>query len=591
MEIVFFVYGLAFFVLGLSIFVYPRKGSEFGLAAHLYLIAGFGLLHGTNEWVDMLILITKPDPAPVFEASRMFLLPGSFWFLVMFGVKTVAETKRKLSLIKALPIVLPAIWFVLYISSGRSFSMGDICSRYLICVPGTLLTAYGLLLYLPQLEKTKLTAVIRNLKVMAVTWLVYGFIAGVIVRKADFFPASILNYEMVRNALGFPVQILRAACASILLYSTLRVLSVFHWETQNALRESDLRFRSIVTAAPIILFLANKDGTITFADGRGLDELAIKPDQVIGKHVRQLFVDSAQSDEDVGRALAGEECVSTLTSNGVIFEMCYSPMRDKDNQIIGLIGVALDVTRRVEAQAELENYREDMAGTRRLAELGTMSATVGQQLDEPLNVARLLLERLLSDVAGCDGAEALTGSIKKSFAEVSKAVSILDRFHSCAQLSPTTRPEPVDLYAIVRRLIAVFAERARRSNLKIIVKGVDIVPCMAIATRELEQVFFILIQNAIEAANPSKDQQLTISCQIEDKLMRLAFADTCRAIAAEELEYIFDPLSPRATGDNANLGLATIKRILPVYGGTIEVESEQGKGTTFYVTLPVERVY
>jgi signal transduction histidine kinase len=73
--------------------------------------------------------------------------------------------------------------------------------------------------------------------------------------------------------------------------------------------------------------------------------------------------------------------------------------------------------------------------------------------------------------------------------------------------------------------------------------------------------------------------------------MRLAFADTCRAIAAEELEYIFDPLSPRATGDNANLGLATIKRILPVYGGTIEVESEQGKGTTFYVTLPVERVY
>jgi PAS domain S-box-containing protein len=591
MEIIFFIYGLAFFVLGLSILVYPRKGREFKLATYLSLIAGFGLVHGINEWVDMLILIAKPGWTQLLEANRMLLLPGSFWFLVMFGVKTVAETKKNLSLLKALPIILPAIWLVLFLASGRSFSMGDICSRYLMCVPGTLLTAYGLILYLPQLEKTKLTVVIRNLKLMAATWLVYGFIAGVIVRKADFFPASILNYEMVRNALGLPVQIPRAVCALILLYSTLRVLSVFHWETQNALRESNLRFHSIATAAPIILFLANKDGAITFADGRGLDKLAMKPDQVIGKHVRQLFADSAQSEEDVGRALAGQECVSTLTSNGVIFEMCYSPMTDKDNQIIGLIGVALDVTRRVEAQAELEKYREEMAGTRRLAELGTMSATVSQQLDEPLNVARLLLERLLSDVAGCDEAEALTGSIKKSFAEVSKAVSILDRFHSCAQLSPTTRPEPVDLYGIVRRLIAVFAERARRSKLKIIVKGVDIVPCLAIAPRELEQVFYILIQNAIEAANPGKDQQLTISCQIKGNRMSLAFADTCRAITAEKLEYIFDPLSSRAIGGKANLGLATIKRILPVYGGTIEVESEQGKGTTFYVTLPVERVY
>jgi PAS domain S-box-containing protein len=582
---------LAFFVLGLSIVVYPKKGSGFALATHLYLMAGFGLVHGINEWVDMLILIAKPGSAHFLEASRMLLLPGSFWLLLMFGVKTVAETKKKLSLLKTLPIVLPCVWLVLFLAGGRSFSTGDICSRYLICVPGALLTACGLILYLPQLEKTKLTAVIRNLKLMAVTWLVYGFMAGVIVRKADFFPASVLNYDLVRDAIGLPVQILRAACALVLLYSTLRVLSVFHWETQNALRESNLRFRSIATAAPIVLFLADKDGTITFADGRGLDEVATSPGQVIGKHVRQLFADSSQSDEDVGRALAGEECVSTLTSNGATFEVCYSPMTDENEQVIGLIGVALDVTQQVAAQAELEKYREEMVETRRLAELGTMGATVGQQLDEPLNVTHLLLERLLSDIRQCSGAEALAEAVKKSFGEISKAVSILDRFRSCAQLSPKAKSEPVDLYGIVRRLMAVFADRARHRRLKMIAKGVDVAPCLTIPVRELEQVFFILIQNAVEAADGSEDQQLTISCRIKDEQVQLVFADTCSGIAAEELANLFDPfVRSQSAGDATSLGLATIKRILPAYGGAIEVESEQGKGTTFYVTLPVERV-
>lgn len=49
MEVVFFIYGLGFFILGFAVTLYPKKNSTFALAEHLYLIAGFGFLHGINE--------------------------------------------------------------------------------------------------------------------------------------------------------------------------------------------------------------------------------------------------------------------------------------------------------------------------------------------------------------------------------------------------------------------------------------------------------------------------------------------------------------------------------------------------------------
>ena len=60
MVVVFFIYGLAFFILGFAIVVYPKKGSAFKLANYLWLIAGFGLIHGANEWLDMFIMIEEP---------------------------------------------------------------------------------------------------------------------------------------------------------------------------------------------------------------------------------------------------------------------------------------------------------------------------------------------------------------------------------------------------------------------------------------------------------------------------------------------------------------------------------------------------
>ena len=62
LDVVFFIYGLAFVVMGLSIALQSKKGSEFKLGNILWLLAGFGILHGLNEWLDMWAIIKGRDP-------------------------------------------------------------------------------------------------------------------------------------------------------------------------------------------------------------------------------------------------------------------------------------------------------------------------------------------------------------------------------------------------------------------------------------------------------------------------------------------------------------------------------------------------
>ena len=82
MILVWFIYGLAFFVLGLVILIYPKKGSKFDLARHIWLVGVFGIVHGVNEWLDMFMAIGGPLPPLLAElrGCSPCRFPSSFWF-------------------------------------------------------------------------------------------------------------------------------------------------------------------------------------------------------------------------------------------------------------------------------------------------------------------------------------------------------------------------------------------------------------------------------------------------------------------------------------------------------------------------------
>ncbi len=476
MIFIWFIYGLAFFTLGLVIIVYPKKPSMFKLANHLWLIAGFGLLHGINEWLDMFIAIGEPLPPEILRPLRMFTLVVSFLFLLRFGTKVIAEDKKKLRYLEALPIVLFVTWAVIFVLSSQKFLVGDISARYLLCAPGTTLTSLALFLQIPQFKETKLLNVVRNLKLTAITFLFYAVLAGLIVKKPLFPFAKFLTYDVFRDTFGAPVQIFRAACAVVLACSTAYVLSVFRWETQQA-------------------------------------------------------------------------------------------------------------------QSELDKYRSEMEKKTWLAEVGAMASTMAQKLDEPLAVTRLLLQRILTDLSGTSHGDTVVSSLKKSMSEVSKATDIVKRFQSTAQVFSRITTEPVDLYQIIKRIMAVFAQSAQQANLAIAVKDVDVALNLPIPAHQLEQVCFILVQNAINSANTIKHQKLTISYHPGDEQVELRFSDTCGGIDKARLQHIFEPFFAAAPGTKqTDLGLTVAKQIICDYGGDITAQSQPGQGTILRVTLPIEQV-
>ena len=591
MIFIWFIYGLAFFIFGLAISVYPKKPSDFKLANHLWLIAGFGLIHGINEWLDMFIALEGPLPIGIMKFLRIVTLSVSFLFLLWFGTKLIAESKKKFNFIQFLPITLFVIWAVIFGISKQRLLMGDIFGRYLLCLPGASLTAVGLFLQIPQFKKTKLPAVIRNLYLTAITFLIYGILAGIVVKEPVVPGIGLLNYKAFENVFGIPVQIFRAICAVVLAYSTIKMLSIFRWETREALRKSEQRCGIITAAAPVIVFVQNKDSIITFIQGKGLDLLKLEPERLVGRRFSEIFPSISQFDEHSQRALSGEEFITNATIDGVVFQICYSPLKDHEDETTGVIGVALDVTARIQAESKLDTYRRQIRKNTRLAEIGTISSTMAQQLEEPLAVTRLLMQRLQSDLTKVSTDKIVNDSLKRSLLNITNASEIVEKFRSTAQLPTQTTVEPIDLYQIAKRMMEVFAQSAQQANLIIAAKDVDIIPHMLISIRELEQIFFILIQNAIEAAETDKQQTLIISSIVHDREIELQFADTCSGIEPEIQQHIFEPFfTGQPNNKKTGFGLTIAKQILGAYGGNIKVKSQFGQGTTFFVTLPIERV-
>jgi len=235
MVLIFFIYGLAFFTMGLAIFILPKNCSAFKLANKLWLLAGFGIFHGINEWIDMFMMINKPAEIPLVEFTRLFILAVSYLFLVLFGTETISEGKKKASILKVLPVFLTIVWIGAIILNKQP-SLRNIWTRYLLGIPGSALTAYALFLQITEFKRINLVTIINSLMLGVVAFSFYGFFSGLIVPRADFFPASFLNYETFFKITGIPIQVFRTVCAVIITYAIVRVLSVFEWETNNKIR-------------------------------------------------------------------------------------------------------------------------------------------------------------------------------------------------------------------------------------------------------------------------------------------------------------------------------------------------------------------
>ena len=145
------------------------------------------------------------------------------------------------------------------------------------------------------------------------------------------------------------------------------VLAVFRDVTEKkqareALRKAEKRLRTVVASAALILFATDKHGVFTLCEGEGLKSLGLQPGELVGKSVYEVYADSPQVGENIRRALTGESFTSSVSVGDLVFEVRYSPLTDERDNVLGVIGVATDITENRRAEVSIreseERYRE-----------------------------------------------------------------------------------------------------------------------------------------------------------------------------------------------------------------------------------------
>ncbi len=383
LDIVFLVYGLAFLIMGIAILVQPKEGSEIRIANILWLLALFGIAHGTSELLDMWAIIKGRDPA--LDSVRWFILVISYFFLFEFGRQLFRLTTPKSPAWQkkiAKPLVwwlLPVIGLFIVISGFRSFDFwkaGSIWTRYLLGFPGSLLIGFGFFSYYKhEKEILEPLRVKKYFLFVGLSFLIYGILGGIVVPRGDFFPSSWLNTDSFLLTVKIPVQVFRAICAIIAAWAVCGMLKIFNWEMttklkeaqtglEQQLKESEERYKDVIENANDIVYSVDTNNFITFTNRQGYELLGYSKEEFIRVHIKEIYTPETWKEVEKGFE-ALKQKGSLFIDNGEMIkksgeklnaEIHLLAMYDGKGNYTGARSISRDVTERKRAEDAIKNH-------------------------------------------------------------------------------------------------------------------------------------------------------------------------------------------------------------------------------------------
>jgi signal transduction histidine kinase len=232
-----------------------------------------------------------------------------------------------------------------------------------------------------------------------------------------------------------------------------------------------------------------------------------------------------------------------------------------------------------ETNGRLQETQQQLLQSERLAAVGKLAARVAHEVNNPLAIIKTAIYILRNQT---DKADLTNGHLKTIEEEIDRIARIL------RELLDFSRPSPieqmVDVNAVIQSLELLLAQNLREKRIALSVLLDPAVPLVQMSPDHLKQVLFNLVRNA-EDAMPTGGQ-LSIQTAAADAGVEVRITDSGCGIAPEHIPYLFDPFfTTKAKQGGIGLGLSVLYGIIKNSQGSIEVESEVGKGSTFRVIL------
>ena len=342
---------------------------------------------------------------------------------------------------------------------------------------------------------------------------------------------------------------------------------------------------SIISSMLNVLLVVDERGEIILANPAAERLLGLGEQKLVGLRIGEVLPDfpNLEPVADPERK-SSEVRTSMCGANGELIPVsaCVSLMRDHTT---GTVIVARDIRAQNLAEAEVRRYREERAHAQQLASLGMVAAVLAHKLNQPLTVIRLLLQQTLR--AAKDGQD-ITTKIHETLSEVELVGATVKEVLRFTRPASRDSRSQVNLSRIAEKIAVALAENAREANLSIDYSGLATLPLIAAVESEWEEIFFILIENSIQAAPVERSAKLTIRGRVQDDTLILEFLDTGSGIAPEHVEKVFELFfSTKSRQQGTGLGLSIARQLVTAHGGEISVESVMGTGSRFLIETPL----
>jgi len=302
---------------------------------------------------------------------------------------------------------------------------------------------------------------------------------------------------------------------------------------------------------------------------KGKNLKGIKISDILGRKTERLL-------EENGLTIRGQEIEVRHSSTGSIpVSLSAAPLRDERGQEMGSVLLLRDLR-------EIRDLQEKVRRSERLASLGRLAAGMAHEIRNPLSSIRGFAQYFMNRFRGHEEEEGYASVMVKEVDRLNRVVTDLLDFARPKE----PRRELHHLENILSHSAKLLEGESRKKGVQLEESYEPDVPPARVDRDQLAQAFLNLLLNSLESIDGGGKIRIGLKKGNNRDGLEVAIADTGRGIPPEDLGKVFEPFFTTKRG-GTGLGLAIVQQIVESHGGEIAVESTEGLGTTFRITLPI----
>ena len=344
-----------------------------------------------------------------------------------------------------------------------------------------------------------------------------------------------------------------------------------------------------------VTLAADRKGRVVYANPASMTVTGYTAGEILNLSIYDLFHLNGDQVRTLTNVLStGDPCsfeAGVRASDGLRFpvKMSISPL--KAGQVVsGFVIVALEIIDLKNAEEKQKADLEYLQSA--LAAKTDFLSMVSHELRAPLVPIIGFSELLLDGTFGVlsSGVTESVTTINEKAESLGKLIDDLYNLAHIEQQAVILHKQPVSMHQLMKSIINDYRGREHNKTVSILHEGDEFI--LNIDSDRLRQVLSILIENSLRYSRDSVD--ILLQTHVDDQVGSIAVKDTGYGIKSDKLPHVFNRFYYADTDDKhpthgSGLGLAIASELTALMGGSISVQSEFGKGSTFTITFPIVR--